>query len=146
MPTLNQIYLLGHLTRDPETRQLPSGVTVVDLRIAINERIGEKDVVTYVDVSAWDKVAETCARYLRKGAAVLVDGRLQMDEWAGKDGEKRTKLKVRAKSVQFLDSRKVESGAARPVEQPKVSGKVQADEPFDFLAHDDPTDKEILPF
>ncbi len=107
MPAYNHVTLVGNLTSDIELRRLPSGVAVADLRLAISERFknrqGENvEKPVFVDVVVWDKQAENCAQYLGKGSPVLVDGRLQMDEWTGKEGEKRSKLRVRANTVRFL--------------------------------------------
>jgi single-strand DNA-binding protein len=110
MASLNRVLLAGNLTRDPELRRLPSGMAVADLRLAVNEKYKNRsgaDVETtcFVDVVVWDKTAENCEQYLRKGSPILVEGKLQMDEWQGKDGQKRSKLRVRADRLQFLGSR-----------------------------------------
>jgi len=108
--SLNRVYLVGNLTRDPELRRLPTtGTAVSMLRLAVsdsflrrsdNQRI---ESVVYLDVEVWDRQAETCSQYLRKGSSVLVEGRIQMDEWTdNKTGEKRSRLKVRGERVQFL--------------------------------------------
>ncbi len=109
MATMNHVFLIGNLTRDPEVRYLPSQVAVGDLRLAVNEKFRtrngeETERVCYVDVTVWDKQAEVCQRYLSKGSPILVEGRLELDEWTSKEGEKRSKLRVRASRVQFLGS------------------------------------------
>lgn len=107
MASLNKVFIVGNLCADVETRQAGS-TTVAHMRMAINEsfksKSGDKvEKVVYVDVEAWDKLAENCSKFLGKGSAALVDGRLQMDEWEDKQsGQKRNKLKVRADNVQFL--------------------------------------------
>ena len=111
MAQLNKVYLMGNLTRDPELRRLPSGSAVVELGLALNRsytgKDGERrDEVTYVDVTVWDRQAETCAEYLKKGRPVHVEGYLKMDSWDDKTtGEKRSKLKIQADRVQFLGGR-----------------------------------------
>ncbi len=120
MPAYNHVTLVGNLTADIELRHLPSGVAVADMRLAISERFknrqGENvERPVFIDVVVWDKQAENCAQYLGKGSPVLVDGRLQMDEWTNKEGEKRSKLRVRANTVQFLSGQrqgKSQSGEA----------------------------------
>lgn len=108
MASLNKVMLMGNLTRDPELRRIPSGVAVVTLGLALNEsfksKSGERvERTVFVDVDVWDRQAETCEQYLSKGRSVLVEGRLQMDEWTDKEsGQKRTKMKVRADRVHFL--------------------------------------------
>jgi len=106
----SRVILVGNLTRDPEVRKIPSGTSVVDLGLAINEtyrtREGKNvESVCFVDITAWGRQADTCGQHLAKGCRVLVDGRLVFDQWTSQQGEKRTKLKVRADRVRFMDSR-----------------------------------------
>ena len=106
MASVNLVVIAGNLTRDVEVRNLPSGQAVADLSLAISERFKDKtgaqqETVCYVEVVAWGKTAENCGQYLRKGSPVLVEGRLQLDQWE-KDGQKRSKLRVRADRVHFL--------------------------------------------
>ncbi|MBI5154351.1 single-stranded DNA-binding protein [Candidatus Poribacteria bacterium] len=103
---LNKVLLIGNLTRDPETRMLPSGAQVCKLGLAANHRSGSKDgerreEVLFIDVEAWAKTAELCAQYLRKGSQVLVEGRLKMDKYQTQSGEQRTKFLIVADRVQF---------------------------------------------
>lgn len=109
MASANFVLLMGNLTRDPEVRTIPSGTTVADLGMAVNESYKNKagelvETTVFVDVVVWGRLAETCGQYLKKGSPVLVEGRLQLDQWTGQDGEKRSKLRVRADRVQFLSS------------------------------------------
>ena len=95
MPSFNKVIVMGNLTRDPEVRQV--GVNAVKVcRFAL-----ALDIPTFVEVDAWEKLAELCGQYLRKGRSVLVEGRLQMDSWE-KDGQKHQKLKIRAMTVKFM--------------------------------------------
>lgn len=117
MASFNRVMLIGNLTRDPEVRSLPSGVSVADLRLAVNDDYKDKNgqVVKrtcFVDAAVWDKQAETCKKYLGKGSAVYVEGRLQMDEWTTQEGQKRSKLRVRADRVQFLGAPRGAGGGA----------------------------------
>jgi single-strand DNA-binding protein len=107
MASLNKVILVGNLTRDPEIRHTPKGTAVVDLGMAINEKYRlqdgtDKEEVCFVDVVVWGRQAETCKEYLSKGSPLLVDGRLQFDQWETQQGEKRSRLRVRADRVQFL--------------------------------------------
>ena len=116
MASLNRVFLIGNLTKDPEVRYIPSGTAVGDLSMAVTERFKNKEgvpteTVCYIDVVVWARQAETCAEYLRKGSPVMVEGRLQLDKWKTKEGENRSKLRVRADVVQFLGSPR--GGAAR---------------------------------
>jgi single-strand DNA-binding protein len=113
MANLNSVHLIGNLTRDPEVRHTPKGTAVCDLSLAINRILppeqggGERrEEVTYVDVTLWGKTAENAGQYLAKGRNVFVDGRLALETWEDKQtGQKRSRLKVVAESVQFLGSR-----------------------------------------
>ena len=107
MASLNKVLLMGNLTRDPEVRHTPKGTAVGDLAMAINMTYKaqdgtEKEEVCYVDVVVWGRQAETCREYLTKGAPVFVEGRLQLDQWEGPEGEKKSRMRVRADRVQFL--------------------------------------------
>jgi len=107
MASLNKVYLMGNLCRDVEVRSV-GPTSVAKIRLAVNEsytaKSGEKvEKTVYVDIDAWDKLGENCARMVGKGSSVLVEGKLQLDEWEDKEtGKKRTRLKVRADRVEFL--------------------------------------------
>ena len=106
MANFNKVFLMGNLTRDPEVRYTPKGTAVGDLSIAINDSYKAQDgtikeTVTYVDIEVWGRQAETCKQYLTKGRPVFVEGQLKLDQWE-QDGQKKSKLKVRADRVQFL--------------------------------------------
>ncbi|MDE0839262.1 MAG: single-stranded DNA-binding protein [Kiritimatiellae bacterium] len=109
MASLNRVLLIGNLTRDPEVRYIPSGTAVAELGLAVNESFRNKEgqeveSTVFVDVVVWARQAETCAEYLSKGSPVFIEGRLQLDQWESKEGEKRSKIRVRADRVQFLGS------------------------------------------
>ena len=114
---INVVVLTGNLTRDPELRSLPSGMSVCSLRIASNTRrkgqSGEwEDKANYFDVTVWGAQGENCAQYLAKGRPVGVQGRLEWREWEAQDGAKRQAVEVVAESVQFLGGRQDSEGAA----------------------------------
>ena len=115
MANLNRVILAGRLTRDPEVRYTPSGTAVADLGFAISDNYRNKagelvEQACFVDVVVWGRQAETSGEYLRKGSPALIEGRLQFDQWENQQGEKRSKLRVRAERVQFLSNRKSEDG------------------------------------
>ena len=107
MASFNKVILMGNLTRDPDVRATgATGMKVARLGLAVNERRRDRsgqiqEFPVFVDVDAWDKLAELCGQYLSKGRSILVEGRLQMDTWE-KDGFKHQKLKVRASTIKFL--------------------------------------------
>lgn len=109
---LNKVFLYGNLTADPETRYLQSGSAVCKMRLAVNRRMGggrdqqggaqdKKEEVLYIDIEAWQKTAELCQQYLKRGSSVLVEGRLRLNEYTTKEGEKRSQILVVAERVQF---------------------------------------------
>jgi single-strand DNA-binding protein len=106
--SLNRVILIGNLTRDPELRYLSSGTAVATFSIAVNRtytaQTGEKkEEVTFVRIVTWDKRAEVCNEYLKKGSPVCVEGRLQSRTWEAPDGAKRSTIEVIASNVQFLN-------------------------------------------
>ncbi len=107
MSSVNRVFLLGNLTRDPDLRQTASGMPVSDLGIAVSERYRNKageevETKCFADVVVWGRQAEACTQYLSKGAPVMVEGRLQLDQWETEAGEKRSRIRVKADRVQFL--------------------------------------------
>lgn len=122
--SINKVIIAGHLTRKPEVRPIGNDKSVTSFGIAINERYTAKDGekrenVTFIDVEAWNKTGELVAQYLDKGSACFIEGKLKLDSWEDKDGQKRTKLKVVAESVQFLSGGKRSDGA--PADEPLPS-------------------------
>jgi single-strand DNA-binding protein len=115
MADLNKVFLIGNLTFDPELRRTPSGTAVAELRLATTRswpgRDGERrEEKLFIDVTVWDRQAENCCEFLRKGSMIHVEGSLRMDSWEDKTtGEKRSKIRVQADRVQFLDTRRGES-------------------------------------
>jgi single-strand DNA-binding protein len=115
MADLNKVFLMGRLTFDPELRRTTGGTAVTELRLATTRswsgRDGERREETlFIGVTVWDRQAENCCQFLRKGSAVHVEGSLKMDSWDDKNtGEKRSKILVHADRVQFLDGRRGDS-------------------------------------
>jgi single-strand DNA-binding protein len=107
---INRVVLTGNLTRDPELRSLPSGMSVCSLRVACNTRrkgpSGDwEDKPNYFDITVWGAQGENCARFLTKGRPVAIDGRLEWREWQAQDGQKRQSVEIVADAVQFLGGR-----------------------------------------
>lgn len=108
MADVNLVVLVGRLTRDPEVRYTPSGTAIAQLGLAIGRKYKDqsgqlKEDTTFVDVDVFGRQAETAGQYLAKGRTVLIEGRLQLDQWEDKNsGQKRSKLKVVGNRVQFL--------------------------------------------
>lgn len=103
---LNKAIIIGNLTRDPETRAMPSGQKVVTLGVATNrvwkDKTGNKQESTeFHNVVVFGRQAETCSQYLKKGQSVLVEGRIQTRSWADQAGVKKYKTEIVADRVQF---------------------------------------------
>ncbi len=106
MANLNKVFLIGNLTNNPELRQTQSGASVARFGLAVNQRYRNaddelKEDVCFVNIVAWNKLAQAAASYLTKGKAAFVEGRLKLStfQWEGK---KRNKLQVVARTIQFL--------------------------------------------
>jgi len=107
--SLNQVTLMGNLTRDPELRQTPNGNNVCSFSLALNRSYRDannewQEATDYVDIVAWGPLGERINQYLAKGRRCLVQGRLQSRSWE-QDGQKRSKVEVLANDVTFLDGR-----------------------------------------
>jgi single-strand DNA-binding protein len=101
--SINQVILLGRLTRDPEQRTTSTGKTIASFSIAV-DRAGQDDGADFFDVTAWEKLGDLVIQYLAKGRRVLVQGRLRQDSWDDKEtGKKRSRIEVTATDVTFLD-------------------------------------------
>lgn len=126
MVALNKVIIAGRLTRKPELRKTPNGIAVTDLLVALNREFvtlnGEKQQeVCFVDVVVWGKQAEMCTQGLDCSSPVFVEGRLQLDTWLGKDGEKRCKLRVAAERVQFVERRSQMDKGSEKIAEPACS-------------------------
>jgi len=109
MASFNKVILVGNLTRDPQTRYTPGGTAVAEIGLAVNRSWfdkasnSRKEETTFVDVTLFGRTAEVAGEYLKKGRSVLVEGRLQLDQWDDKEsGQKRSKLKVVGENMTML--------------------------------------------
>lgn len=141
--SLNKVFLMGNLTRDPELRYVPSGSAVANFTVAVNRvykgTTGEKkEEVSFIRVVVWGKMAETCSEYLTKGRSVMVEGRLKSRTWEGQDGQKKSALDVVAESVQFL--------GARPDKTQKVEAAAESNTGVDSIDVNKEAGEEEVPF
>jgi single-strand DNA-binding protein len=161
--SLNQVTLMGNLTRDPELRQTPTGQTVTNFSLALNrsykDQSGEwQEVTDYVDIVCWGPLAERVAQYLSKGRRCLVQGRLQSRSWE-QEGQKRNKVEVLANDVTFLDSRgsggdgsSSDSSTPAPAsaksdsDKPKPTKKAKKDDVVIEDIGDEPINLDDIPF
>lgn len=124
MADLNQVSLIGRLTRDPVLKMTSGGMAIATFGLATSHKYKDqtgalREESTFVDITCWGKLADTVAKYLKKGRQVFIGGRLKFESWEDKQtGQKRSKLSVTASDAQFLDSKKEENGEqAQPQSQ-----------------------------
>lgn len=129
--SFNKIILVGNLGRDPELRYTPQGTPVCSFSLATNERRKDKsgetnDITTWFRVTLWGRQAETASQYLQRGRPVYIEGRLRVEEYTDRDGNKRHSLEVNATDMQFIGGggRGDEAGAppARAAAAPSNAG------------------------
>lgn len=146
---LNKAMIIGNLTRDPEVKTTPSGITVASFGVATNfiwtDQQGQKqEKVEFHNVVAWRRLAEICGQYLHKGSKVFIEGRLQTRDWVGQDNVKRYRTEIIAENMIMLDragagtsSGFAGSKPAAPAEEPVIN----ADESYSEEA--EATEEEI---
>ena len=137
--SINQVILLGRLTRDPEQRTTASGKNVVSFSIAV-DRQSQDDQADFFNITAWDKLGDLVMQYLSKGRRVLIQGRLRQDSWDDKDtGKRQSRIEVTASDVTFLDG---PSGDNSGSTVPKTTKKEEVVTEID----DKPIDLSEIPF
>lgn len=114
---MNRVLLTGRLTRDPELRTTAGGKAVAQFSVASHEFVGGKEKSEFHNVVAWDRLAETCGRYLGKGQQVAVEGRLQTRTWDDEQGKRHWKTEIVASSVEMLSGRRKKDYAAETAAQ-----------------------------
>ena len=142
--SINQVILMGRLTRDPEVRTTSTGKTITSFSLAV-DRGGQDDQADFFDITAWEKLGELVSQYLTKGRLCLVQGRLRQDSWDDKEtGKKSSKVEVVATDVTFLDGPGdggSEGGAPRA---PRTTTSKATNEPQ--VDDDKPIDLSDIPF
>ena len=124
---MNRCFIIGNLTRDPETRVTQSGSSVCSFTVAVNRR-GQDDKTDFFRVSAWNKTGETCQKYLAKGRKVAVTGPVSVSTYTGQDGKAYANLEVMAQDVEFLTPKS---------EQPAPAPAAQANDGYQEVTDDD---------
>lgn len=141
--SINQVILMGRLTRDPEERTTSTGKLIVSFGIAV-DRAGQDDTADFFNVTAWEKLGELVSKYLGKGSRVLVQGRLRQDSWDDKEtGKKQSRIEVVATDVTFLDSPK---GGSEQSSSPKSSSSAKTKDVVIEDIDDKPIDLSEIPF
>lgn len=132
--SLNQVTIMGNLTRDPELRSTPNGQSVCSLSLALNRSYKDaagnwQELTDFIDVVAWGPLAERTAQYLSKGRRALITGRLQQRSWE-QDGQKRSKVEVLANDITFMDGQSTGFNSSANSNEPGADdGGYQNDEP-----------------
>ncbi len=146
---MNKVFLTGNLTKDPEVKYTPSGKAMSRMGIAVSRRFknaetGQTDV-DFFNLTAWEKTAEFCGRYLKKGSRVLVEGSLRTYSYTGQDGTKRSGVDIWVDNIEFAGSkqRDGESSGERYVTKPSTP---PANDNFDDDFSGDEISDEKLPF
>ena len=128
MSNINVVAVSGNLTRDPELRETGGGTAVCSMRVACNGRRKDGDEwvddPNFFDVTVWGKMGENCDRFLSKGSAVIVQGRLNWREWTNDAGDKRQAVEIVASGVQFPP--KGADRAPHPADQATAEAQPQA--------------------
>lgn len=145
--SVNQVILMGNLTRDPEVRQTPTGQSVCNFSLALNRAYKDKsdqwvEATDFIDIVAWGPLGERIGQYLSKGRRCLVQGRLQSRSWE-QDGNKRNKVEVLANDVTFLDGRG--GGDDSASSDSKSSDSKKDDVVIDNIG-DEPINLDDIPF
>ena len=145
---MNKVFLTGNLTRDPEVKYTPNGKAVSRMGIAVarrfkNAETGQADV-DFFNLTAWDKTAEFCVRYLRKGSRVLIEGRLQTYNYTGQDGNKRSGVDILVENIEFAGAKR-DGGDSGERYTPKPSAAPGNDDFDDDFSGEEISD-EKLPF
>jgi single-strand DNA-binding protein len=130
MASLNKVLLIGNLTRDPDVKMLSSGRPVCNFGLALNRsyKDGEgnrKEEVTFVDVECYGPRAEAVGRFFTKGRSIFVEGRLKLDQWESKEGEKRSAIRVVLDNFEFVDSKQESAGMSE--RQPMTNSATTVD-------------------
>lgn len=107
---MNKVILIGNLTKDPELRYTPNGVAVCTFTLAVNRRVNGENQADFIGIVAWQKTADLCATYLRKGRQAAIEGRLQTRSYDNKEGKKVYVTEVVAENVQFIGGRTGDEG------------------------------------
>ena len=125
MASLNKVLLIGNLTRDPEVKMLSSGRPVCNFGLALNRNFkdsegNKREEVTFIEVECFGPRAEAVGRFFTKGRSIFVEGRLKLDQWESKEGEKRSAIRVVLDNFEFVDAGKSDSGSSIPSRSPQT--------------------------
>jgi single-strand DNA-binding protein len=147
---LNKAMIIGNLTRDPEVKTTPSGITVASFAVATNrvwtdQQGQKKENVEFHNVVAWRRLAEICGQYLHKGSKIYIEGRLQTRDWTGQDGVKRYRTEIIAENMIMLDragAGNVSAPSSRPP-MPAEEPIIDESQPVGGYENENPSEEDI---
>jgi len=146
MANLNKVLLIGRLTRDPELKYVTSGRAVAEFGLAVNRAYmqeGEwKEETCFLEINAWGRLGERVQKDLYKGRQIFVEGRLTYHEWQNQDGQKRSRIRVTANNIQFLDRGRT-AGSAGRAEKPESGAEYGGGAPSNYDAPSGKTAGEV---
>jgi len=133
---INKFICVGNLTKDPELKS-GDNYKLCAFTIAVNNPMAKKEVL-YLDVSAWNRVAENCQKYLKKGSRVFIDGRLKQDSWQTRNGDNRTKIGLIAENIRFMPGSSATEKNLSEVEKNETNEIIEdkSDENFEISAEE----------
>ena len=149
MASLNKVMLIGNLTRDPEVRMMSSGRPVCNFGLAMNRSYKDsegnrKEEVTFVDIECFGPRAEAVARFFTKGRPIFVEGRLKLDQWESKEGEKRSALRVVLDNFEFVDSGKQENSSPESYQSESKASHIESPiSPSSSLSNEIDLDEDV---
>lgn len=152
MASFNKVILMGNLTRDPELRYTPKGTAIARIGLAVNrvwktETGEQKEEVTFVDIDAFGRQAETICQYMKKGSPILVEGRLRQHSWDDKQtNQKRYALRVDLETFKFVGPAAARDGGAPEAPRPRPAAPQPAVEPAAASEPEGPPPDDDVPF
>jgi len=133
MLQLNKIILVGNLTRDPELSYLPDQTPVCRLGLAVNTRFGpDKEETLFIDCVRFGKGADTINKYFEKGRSIYVEGRLRLEDWTDKAGEKHHSYRVLVQNWQFAGPPKEQQGGQPPPQAKRATPRPPREDDIPF--------------
>ncbi len=130
MASFNRVILMGNLTRDVRLEKTPQGTSVAEVGLAVKDRVKRNgewvDEVTFVDIVLWGRTAEIAGEYLSKGSPAFFEGRLKLETWENKEGQKRSKMRVIADRLQLLGTRSGNGAGGAPSGAPTTGPAIAA--------------------
>jgi len=150
--SLNDVKLVGRLTRDPELRYTGQGTAVCHFRMAVSRRFKDRnssewrEEAAFVPCSVWRESAERCGQRLKKGSPVFVEGRLKSRDWQTKEGQKRSELEVDVSRIQFLESMAEGAESTAPAEETEAGEAAVPVGAGSRVENNAPVNDEEVPF